>query len=136
MGTIFLYDVEFVAYANPPRRADQFAEALREFFQASGLDYLMSALGGTARTRGIVFRKAADTTRQDREAVAAFVRQQPIAATARIGELERETEATDYFRPVTEWVFAVDNLTDADRAEAAAYHQEMRRRVQAVKKKR
>jgi hypothetical protein len=133
MGTIFLYDVEFIPYTNPPHRKDQFSESLKEFFRANHLDFLMSALGGMARTRGIVYRKEGEVSQQDRERVAGFIGQQPIFATARIGELEVETEATDYFREVTEWVFAVDNLTDADRAQAAAYDEHIRRWLRGAK---
>jgi hypothetical protein len=136
MGTIFLYDIEFVAYTNPPHRMDQFSEALKEFFRASRLDFLMSGLGGAVRCYGIVYRKKGDVSQQDREDMAEFIRQQPILATARIGELEQETESTNYVRPVTEWVFAVDNLTDADRAEAAAYHEEIRRWVRTAQERR
>jgi hypothetical protein len=127
MGMIFLYDVEFIPFTNPPYRKDQFSEALKEFFRAGGLDFLMSALGGMVHTCGIVFRKEGEVSQHDRERVAEFIRQQPILATARIGELEQETESTDYFRPITEWVFAVDNLSDADRVQAAAYHEQIRR---------
>src|SRR5690242_19885227 len=126
MGTIFLYDVEFVAYTNPPHRKDQFEEALKAFFRANHLDFLMSALGGMIRTHGIVFRKGGEVSQQDRERLAGFIREQPILATARIGELEEETESTDYLRDITEWVFAVDNLTGADRDQAAAYHEDLR----------
>jgi hypothetical protein len=126
MGTIFLYDVEFVAYTNPPYRKDQFSEALKEFFRANGLDFLMSALGGMIHTTGIVFRKDGEISQQDRERLAQFISQQPILATVHIGELEQQTESTDYFRPITEWVFSVDNLTQADRLQAAAYLEKIR----------
>ncbi len=134
MATIFLYDVEFVAFTNPPHRKDQFSEALKDFFRVSGLDFLMSALGGMVRTRGIVFRKEGEISQQDRENVACFIRQQPILAIARIGEVEQETEFTDYFRDITEWVFPVDNLSDADRVQAAEYDEHIRQRMRSINK--
>ena len=111
MGAIFLYDVEFVPHTNPPGRKEEFEAALRGHFAASGLDYLMSALGGMVRTRGVAYRKGGDATPADREALAEFLRAQPVLGAVRLGGLEEETEATDFFRDITEWVFAVDNLT-------------------------
>jgi hypothetical protein len=135
MGLIFLYDVRLVPNANPRKRNDEFSHALARFFQTIGLDYLMSGQGGAGTTRGIAYRKEGDATQQDRERVGEFIRQQPISATARIGDLEQDTESTNYFRPVTEWEIEVDNLTDAERAEAAAYHEEIRLRFQSFQEK-
>lgn len=132
MDTIFLYDLEFRPYLNPPRRKEQCEDALRSFFDANGLNHLMSGLGGMSRTRGVVFRKTGDVTALDRDQFAEFLRKQPLLGTARIGEIEEDTEATDYFREITEWQFNVDNLTDADRIEATKYHKELRQRIQSA----
>jgi hypothetical protein len=120
MRTLFLYDIEFDS-DNPPHRKDEFEESFRGFFRSAGLRFLMGALGGRLHTYGAIWREAADVSQTDREAVASFVRLQPIRATARLGDLEKETEATDFLRDITEWVFDVDGLSDEDRFRAAEW---------------
>ncbi len=73
-------------------------------------------------TYGAVWREEGEVSQSDRQAMAVFVRQQPIRATARLGDLEEETEATDFLRDITEWAFEVDGLSEGDRAEAEEWH--------------
>jgi hypothetical protein len=123
---LFLYDFEFVPYQNPPHTKDRFSEDLRAFFEGHRLDYGMSALGGMVHCRGYVCGKGRPVTEEDRQALAAWARRQRVCCTARLGALELDREGIDLFRSVTEWVFAIDNLTDEDRAEAAAWQESMR----------
>lgn len=128
MGTIFLYDVEFNPEANPPDRKAEFEESLKGFFRSAGLRFLMGALGGMRHTYGAVWREAGEVSQRDREAVAGFLRRQPIRATARLGDLEETTEATDFLRDLTEWVFDVDGLSDEDTVRAAEWRDRLHKR--------
>jgi hypothetical protein len=117
---LFLYDVEFVVPGdNPPDGKERFAEALRSYFETHDLEYGMSALGGMTRCRGDVRRKVGLVTDDDRRSLANWIKAQHVRCIARLGALEEENNDTQYFRPITEWVFEVDNLTDADRQRAA-----------------
>ena len=136
MGEVlFLYDFEFVPYQNPPHTMDRFKEELRAHFVANGLDYGMSALGGMVHCRGDVRSKGRQVTEEDRQSLAAWAGVQRVRCTARLGALEQDREGIEFFRPVTEWVFALDNLTDADRAEAAAWHESIRQWMQSAQKR-
>jgi hypothetical protein len=48
------------------------------------------------------------------------VKAQHVKCIARLGALEEDNDDTQSFRPITEWVFEVDNLTEPDRRRAAA----------------
>jgi hypothetical protein len=132
---LFLYDFEFVPYQNPPHTKDRFAEDLRAYFTSNGLNYGMSALGGMVHCRGDVRGKSRPATEEDRQALAAWASRQRVRCTARLGVLELNREDIEFFRPVTEWVFAIDNLTDEDRAEAAAWHESIRQWVQSAQQR-
>lgn len=137
MGEVlFLYDFEFVPYQNPPHTMDRFAEDLRAYFVARNLDYGMSAMGGTVHCHGEVRGKDRPVSEEDRRTLAAWASGQRVRCTARLGALEQDRGGIEFFRPVTEWVFAIDNLTDEDRAEAAAWHERIRQSVQAAQKRR
>lgn len=136
MGEVlFLYDFEFVPYQNPPHTKDRFAEELRAFFEARGMDYGMSALGGMVHCRGHVHGKGRPATEDDRQALALWASRQRVCCTARLGALEQDREGIEFFRPITEWVFTIDNLTDEDRAEAAAWHESIRQWVQSSQRR-
>lgn len=129
-NVIFLYDVEFVPFKNPPGTKERFEENLKEqAFRANGLDFLMSGLGGMVHTRGIVFRRTEALTMQDRQKVEDWLRTRPMRCTVRLSDLEQESDSTDYFRAITERVFEVDNLTEEDRRQAAAYEAQIKSRV-------
>jgi hypothetical protein len=131
--TYFLYRISLLTEQNPPGTMDRLREDLRAYFVESELDYGMGALGGGLHCYGDVRGKERSVTDKDRQALAEWFRGQRICAVAQLGAIESgETR----LRPITEWVFPVDNLTDADRTEAAAYHVEMRRRVEALRAKR
>ena len=109
---IFLYDIEYPPFANPRGRKEQLEDAFKEqAIRANGLCFLMSALAGMWRTRGIVYRQDEDVTLADRDKVEAWLRKQPVRCTVRLGDLEVEAAGIEYFRPVVERVFEVDNLT-------------------------
>jgi uncharacterized protein YggL (DUF469 family) len=119
---VFLFDFEFIPYTNPPDAMDRFTRGLKAFLVARGVDYAISGLGGMVHCRGVVGgEKGRPVTKDDREAVACWAQNQRVQCTARLGALEEDREETQYFRDVTEWVFNIDNLTDEDRAVAAAW---------------
>ena len=91
---------------NPPRRKDDFETSLKGFFRDAGLCFLIGALGGKTHTYGVIWREAGEVSQADREAVASFVRLQPIRATADLSDLEGKTEATDFVRDIKEEVAA------------------------------
>jgi hypothetical protein len=121
---LFLYDVEFVPVCNPPHTRDRFAEALRSYFEQWGLDAGMSALGGMVRCQGDVRRRSGQVTEDDRQALAEWIKAQPVKCIARLGALEEEHEGTQYFREITEWVFEVGEPTAEDYARAAAWREQ------------
>ncbi len=136
MGEVlFLYDFEFVPYQNPPKTKDGFEEDLKSYFVAQGLDFGMSALGGMVSCRGHVSGKGRSVTEIDRQSLAKWARAQRVRCTARLGALEEDHDDLQFFRKVTEWVFEIDNLTPEERAEAAAYHDEIRRWVESVQQR-
>ena len=133
MGDVlFLYFFEFVPFENPPQTMDRFSEDLKAYFDANRLGYMMSALGGMVACRGIVFGKGRPVADEDQKRLAEWAGRQHVRCTGRLGALELEREDIEYFRPVTEWVFAIDNLTDEDRAEAAARHENIRQWVETL----
>ena len=129
---LFLYDFEFVPYQNPPNTMSRFTEDLRAYFVAHDLNYGMSALGGMVHCRGDIRCKGRPVTEHDRQALASWASTQRVRCTARLGALEQDREDIEFFRVVTEWVFAIDNLTSEDRAEAAAWHESIRQWVQSA----
>ncbi len=130
----FRYDIELTPEQNPRGVMERFSEELRAWFVARSLDYGMGALGGGRHCYGEIGPHP-PATEADRQAMAAWLREQRIHATVRLGSVEWPHPPVDMLAPIIGWVFAVDNLTDADRAEAAAYHAEMRRRVAALRRK-
>lgn len=123
---LFLYHFELDHWENPPRTIGQFAEALGAYFRGRGLDYGMSALGGMFHCRGCVFGREDGATEADRRELAEWARRQRLRCTARLGALEEDHDDLPLFREITEWIFRIDNLTEEDRAEAAAWHEDIR----------
>jgi hypothetical protein len=130
----FLYDIVFVPFKNPPDTKDCFEMALRSYFSSNGLHYGVSALGGMVHTCGVVWRNERDVTLEDRTKLADWIKTQRIQCTARLGDLEEETDGTDYFRDVTEHVFEVDNLTAEERQQAAKYEENIKKLIQSNKR--
>ena len=87
-----------------------------------------SAAAGTATERSV-------PTAGDRLAPAEWVRCQRVCATVRLEAVVPFDPAAEMLAPITDWVYVVDNLTEADRVEAAAYHTEMRRWVETLRAK-
>jgi hypothetical protein len=123
----FSYDIEFTPEANPPGTTDTFREALREWIVARHLGYTIGALGGGRHCYGHV-GSSTPVTEADRQDMAAWVSRQRICAKARFGSLN-DLEPT-LLDPITDLVFAVDNLTEADRIAAAEYHFQLKRKIQ------
>lgn len=132
---LFLYDVEFPRYQNPPGTKGRFDRDLGAYFVSRGLDYGMSSLGGDVRTRGDVRRKRRPVTDTDRRELADWIRTRRVRCVARLGAVERMTDSTEFFRDITEWVFEVDNLTDEDRRRAAEYEVELKEWARAHAKR-
>jgi hypothetical protein len=132
---LFLYQVEFPPFANPPNTKLRFEEDLQSFLKARRLRFLMGAQGGMAHTYGVVYRKRWGVKEADRIALAEWIKLQRIYATARLGDLEEDTKETNLIREITEWVFEVDNLTDPDHAEAADYRTKMIRWIESARAK-
>ena len=65
--------------------------------------------------------------------MAEWLRSQRMCATVRLTSVAPLDPKADLLTPITDWVFAVDALTEAERTEAAAYHAETRRRVEALR---
>ena len=130
---LVLYDFEFVPYQNPPNTKDRFEEDLRAFIQSLGLAFGLSALGGMTHCRGEVRGQGRSVTEEDRQALASWAGRQRVRCTARLGRLEEDHGGIQFLQPITEWVFAIDNLTDEDRAEAAAWHERIRQWVRPTR---
>jgi hypothetical protein len=130
----FRFDVELTPERNPPGLCDRLREDLRAWIIGRGLDYGMGALGGSRRLYGEIGPNP-PATEGDRAAMADWLRGQRMHATVRLEAVVPFSEAADMRAPVTDWVFTVNTLTEAEQAEAAAYHTHMRRRVEALQRK-
>ncbi len=106
-NTIFIYHVQFDRYKNRADAKEAFDENLKAYFSENRLDFLMSALGGSVITRGIVFRNAGQVSLEDRGRLAEWIKIQPIFAVVHLGDPEEDSETIDYFRDVTEYAFSV-----------------------------
>ena len=129
----FRFDIEFTPEQNPPGLCDRLREDLRAWIVGCGLDYGMGALGGSRHLYGEIGPNP-PATESDRAAMAEWLRGQRMHVTVRLEAVVPFSEAADMLAPITDWVFTVDTLTDADRAEATAYHAEMRRCVEALRR--
>jgi hypothetical protein len=132
-ATAFRYRIRLVDRANPPRTYDRLCEELRAFFAARGWQCGMGSLGGGVTCYGDVGGPRRAATEAERHELAEWVRQQRICATVQIGELE--SGPASLMGPITGLEFAVDNLTDQDRLAATTYHDELRGRVEGLRKK-
>ncbi|WP_020470398.1 hypothetical protein [Zavarzinella formosa] len=133
MNIYFLYDFEIPASLNPAGTLDRIREDLRAYFESRGWDnYGMGALGGSLHLYGDVSRKNRPVTEQDRLALGEWARNQRFRGTVRLGAVE---SGDSHLRKITEWVFEVDNLSEAERAEADARDAELRQRVEAARRK-
>jgi hypothetical protein len=130
----FRFDIELTPERNPPGLCDRLREDLRAWIVGRGLGYGMGALGGSRDLYGQIGPNP-PATEGDRAAMAEWLRGQRMHATVRLEAVVPFSEAADMLAPITDWVFAVDTLTEAERADAAAYHAEMRRRVEALRAK-
>lgn len=124
----FRLDIEQTPERNPPGLCDRLLEGLPAWIVGRGLDYGMGALGGSRHRYGQIGPNP-PATEGDRAAIAERLRGQRMHATVRLEVMVPFSEAADMLAPITDWVFAVDTLTEAQRAEAAAHHSELRRWV-------
>ena len=121
----FLYCVRFKQFANPPNTKMRFEETLRtDAIIANGMKCLVGSQGGMKHSYGLVFRESGQVTMQDRDLIQQWIKKQRICCHVTLGEIE-PIESCDPKRELTECVFDVDNLTDADRREAREYQLEI-----------
>jgi len=125
----FLYMIEFTSGMNPPGRCDIVREGLRSWIVAQGLSYGMGALGGSYRLYGYVGPGQFETP-EVRDTLGQWIRNQRLCGTVRLGAIVGP-DPPSLLDPITECVFEIDTLTESDRAEAAAYHDEVRRKIAA-----
>jgi hypothetical protein len=72
----------------------------------------MSVLGGMVCCCSTVFsKKERPVTEDDRRVLAEWTNGQRVRCTARLGALKEDHAGIELLREVTEWVFAIDNLT-------------------------
>jgi hypothetical protein len=130
----FRFDIELTPERNPPGLCDWLRDELRAWIVARGLYYGMGALGGSRRLYGQIGPNK-PATEEDRAAMAEWLRGRRMHATVRFGAVVPFSETADVLAPVTDWVFGLDSLAEAERAEAAAFHTELRRRVESLRRK-
>lgn len=130
------FRIRFQPHENPPGRVQLFTDALRDqAILGSGLACYFGGLGGGACAYGVIWSEAKPITLADRDHIAAWIRQQPIACRVELGSLE-PIDGTDITREVDEYVFSVDNLTDDDRQAAAQREQTLQAKLDAFRKRR
>jgi hypothetical protein len=131
---LFRFDVELTPERNPPGLYDKLHEELRSWIVARGLDYGMGAIGGGKHLYGQVGPNP-PATDGDRAAMADWLRGQRMHATVRLGSVVTFSEDLDMLAPITDLVFAVDTLTEAERVHAVAFYTQLRRRVEDLRRK-
>lgn len=131
----FRFAIELTPERNPPGLCDRLREDLRAWIVGRGLGYGMGALGGSRHLYGEI-GPMPPATGGDRAAMAEWLRSQRMHATVRLEAVVPFSEAADMVAPITDWVFEMDTLTEAQRAEAAAYHSELRRWVESQRVRR
>ncbi len=129
----FVYDIELSSEQNPPGTMDRLREELRTFFVAHNMKYGMGALGGSRHCYGTVQATEREIAENARQAISDWVKTQRISGIARFGSA-KDTEPK-LLAPITDMVFAMDNLTEEDRCEAARYHTDIRKRIESQSKK-
>lgn len=130
----FRFDIELTPECNPPGLCERLREELRAWIVCRGLEYGMGALGGNRHLYGHIGPNP-PASEGDRAAMAEWLQGQRMHATVRLEAIVPFREAAPMLAPITDWVFAVDTLTDAERAASAAHHTELRRRVEALRRK-
>lgn len=129
----FLFEVEVPPESNPSGTLARLCEDLRGWLNAHGLTYSLGALGGGLRCYGDVGIEP-NATEADRQALAAWLSQQKMFATVRLGPLAWPFSIADLTIPITEWVFCVDNLSEAEKTEAVTAYDERRWKALSRKK--
>lgn len=116
----FVYKITLTDRANPPGRADEIREAVREWFRANGIDYGMGSLGGMKNVYGDVAATSREEIERVRERFTVFCSTIRVCALVRLG-LTRSGEWS-IMEEGWEREFEVDNLTDQDRDAAREWH--------------
>jgi hypothetical protein len=131
----FVYDVELLPGQNPPGTFDRLQEGIRAFFVDRRLDYGMGALGGSRHCYGHVVAPGRLAAEDVRRSLAEWVRGLRFRGVARLGPVGPAEPPPALNRTNTSTVVEVDNLTEADKAEAVAYFADLRRRVESLRKR-
>jgi hypothetical protein len=124
----FRFEIELSPEVNPRGVIDELQEGLRGWLTARDLSYVFGNFGGMRLCYGEVGPPA---TEDHRQAMAEWLAAQRVCGTVRLEALVPFDPSADIRAPITDWIFAVDNLTETERAEAVAYHAEMRRWAQS-----
>lgn len=131
-GAAFAFDLELLAEQNPEGTIDRLREDVRAFFVDRHLNYGMGALGGGRHCYGQVVVPDRGAAEDARRSLTAYVQGLRFRGVARFGPVGPAEPPPDLLHPITGTVVEVDNLTQADKAEAAAYFAELRRRVESL----
>ncbi len=126
---VFQFSIRYGMYANPSGRMEAIAQALRELVSQEGLESYFGSLGGGVHTYGTIWREAAPLGIHDRNKLEHWLREQPMMATVRLGQLE-ELDESGILNAPYDCEFTVDNLTDADRKIAGDKEREMKQRIE------
>lgn len=128
--------IRYTEDVNPPNRMREFSDGLYDLITKEiGLKAIWGAQGGMATVNGLLYREeeANSISLDDREQIADWIRRQPIDCTATFGDPEPE-DTFSMKRDLTELVFEVRNLTDADRNQARKYKESIQARLNAILK--
>ncbi len=127
-ASYFRFEIELTPEANPPGAIDKLQKELRAWFTARSLSHVFGNFGGRRLCHGEVGPPA---TEGDRQAMAEWIGAQHLCATVRLGSLVPLDPSASILAPITDWVFAIENLTETERAEAVASNAKMRSFVEA-----
>lgn len=130
--TRFYYRIVIEPAWNPPGTYDRVHEELRAWVTERGFGNGMGALGGS-RVLYCEIGSKPRAIEDDRQALAAWVRECHMSATVQIGPLH--TGEIGLLDPVTDIDFDVNALTAEERITAAEQYEKGRRRVEALRQK-
>lgn len=131
MGEVtFVYHVELLAEQNPPGTYDRLREDIRAFFSSHSLAYAMGALGGGHHCYGQVMAPDGQSAEDAKRSLTEVIRRLHFRGVVRIGPVASAEPPPDLLQLVTGTVIEVDNLTEGEKAEAAAHFAELRRSIE------
>lgn len=124
----FNYRIGLHDRANPPGRHEAVSEIVREWFKRIGVEYGIGALGGMRNIYGDATGPTEVNLRTVREQFASWLLNVPLNASVKLGRL-KPVEVARLMDNDWELEFELNNLTEADRAAAAAYYLSLSERI-------